>query len=186
VIVDGRLDLAASFARFAEALAQHPRAFMVDRHFLPQSDIVRIDVVDYNHIFRVDQPGTIQRIAEVLHQRTNREVSVPHLNEGLGIRVARVCDQHSADQLMSVYSMDYKAFGFERRTFAERLEPYVLTVLEQNMLDKFNSLAERQSDLARANRSLTGARFALRELRRSVVRRVSRRDPTSEVRHLQL
>lgn len=70
VIVDGQVDLAASFARFAHAIVHHTDAFMSDHHSLPQSHVVRPDVIDYNMLIRVDQPGHVQRVADMLRERS--------------------------------------------------------------------------------------------------------------------
>lgn len=185
-MVDGRIDLVASFATFAKALAHHTDTFMVDHHFLPQSHIVRADAIDYNMLVRVDQPGTIPAIADMLHRRTSRVVTPMRLNEGLGVKVSRVCDQHTANHLMSTYAMDYEAFGFERQSYAAQLEPYVLSELEQSLLQKYHSLVERTSGISRAARARTGVKFAVRQIGRSVRQRVHRRNEPVDPREMHI
>jgi hypothetical protein len=57
VLTDGCINMTASFALFAESLQQHTDAFMLDHHFVPQSQVVRKAAINYDMLVRVDQPG---------------------------------------------------------------------------------------------------------------------------------
>jgi len=62
VLVDGQIDMAASFALFAKMIAENTNDFTIDHHFLPQCHVVRTDVIDYNVLIRVDVPGEMAKI----------------------------------------------------------------------------------------------------------------------------
>jgi hypothetical protein len=179
VMSNGRLDVAASFARFSQALAESEPTFMVDHHFWPQSRVVRPDRVAFTSLVRVDQPGEIDKIAALLSQRSGKQLKASRLNEGLGIKVDRVCDSATAERIMTVYRDDYTQFGFERRTWPASLEPLLLSDTESRLLSAYRNAFERGISVARESQRRVGARYGMSQMRRSLVNLFSRspRDP---------
>lgn len=163
-----RIDIAASFALFARMLGEHADTFMVDHHFWPQSRVVRADAVDYQMIARVDQPGQIDAVAALLRERSGRDVVAARLNEGLGVRVERVCDQHTANRLMATYESDYAAFGFSRREWPATVAPLVLTDTESRLLSAYRSAFERGVSVAQESQRRRGARYGVGQMRRAL------------------
>ena len=173
VLVAGRISMSGSFARFAEALAQHTDAFMGDHHFTPQSHVVRTDAVRYGLLVRVDEPGGIDRIATALRDRSGRDVAPRRHNEGMGIALDRVCDQHTANRLMATYAMDYEAFGFARRDLPPSIEPYLLSEAETQLVTLVRQSVERVGSVSRAAQSRMSARYGVRQIRKTILRKVS-------------
>lgn len=173
ILIDGRIDMTASFARFAEALAEHTDAFMVDHHFTPQSHLVRSDVVRYDVLVRVDQLGGVENIATVLRQRSGKDVAPQRHNESLGIPLDRICDQHTANRLMATYEMDYEAFGFARRQLPTSVAPHLLSDGETQLVTLVRQSVERVGSVSRAAQSRMSARYGIRQIRKSLLRKVS-------------
>ena len=173
IVVDGRIDLAGSFALFARMIAEHTDAFMIDQHFLPQSHIVRADVIDYNTLVRVDRKGDMDRLAALISERSGKRITPSRLNEGMRVDLARLCDVHTANRLMAVYQMDYDAFGFDRREFSPAVEPFLLSQTETRLVYQLRGVMERLLSISDASATQAGARYGLRQIRRAVVRRLS-------------
>jgi hypothetical protein len=173
VLLDGRIDMTATFARFAVALAEHTDAFMGDHHFTPQSHLVRKDAVRYDLLVRVDEAGGIDRIVSALRERGGGDVVATRHNESMGIALDAVCDQHTANRLMATYAADYEAFGFARREFAANLAPYMLTDAETQLVTLVRQSVERVGSVSRAAQSKMSARYGLRQIRKSLLRKVS-------------
>lgn len=173
VLVDGRIDMTASFARFAQALTEHRDAFMRDHHFVPQSQVVCKDVIAYDRIVRIDEPGGVDGIAALFRERSGADVTPRRHNESVGVPLARVCTQHTADLLMGSYQSDYDTFGFERREFATTLEPYVLSEAETQLVTLVRQSVERVTSVSRAAQSRMSARYGLRQIRKVALRRLS-------------
>lgn len=173
VLVDGRIDIAASFALFARMLGEHTDAFTMDQHFLPQAHIVRTDVINYDMLIRVDKKGDMDRLASLISERSGMNISASRLNEGMKVDLARVCDVHTANRLMATYHMDYEAFGFERRQFAPTVEPFLLSEVETQLVYQLRGVMERLLSVSQASAKQAGARYGLRQIRRAVLRRLS-------------
>ncbi|MGA0135646.1 MAG: sulfotransferase family 2 domain-containing protein [Ilumatobacteraceae bacterium] len=173
VLRDGCIDMTASFARFSEALEQQPQAFMRDHHFVPQSQVVRTDAVRYDLLVRVDEPGGVDSIAAVFRERSGKDIQPQRHNESIGVPLDRACDATTAARLMSVYQSDYDAFGFERRTFAASVEPYVLSASETQLVTLVRQSVERVTSVSRAAQSKMSARFGVRQIRKAFLRRIT-------------
>jgi hypothetical protein len=173
VLVDGRIDMTASFAVFAQALTEHRDAFMRDHHFVPQSQVVRKDAIAYDLLVRIDQPGGVDAIAAVFRERSGTDVTPRRHNESMGVPLDRVCTRHTANLLMDTYRSDYDTFGFERREFAATLEPYVLSEAETQLVTLVRQSVERVTSVSRAAQSRMSARYGLRQIRKVALRRLS-------------
>ena len=173
VDTDGSIDLAASFAHFSEALATETETFMVDHHFWPQSRVVRPDIIDFSHIVRVDRVGEIDQLTALISHRSGKRVTASRLNEGLGVKVERVCDRSTADRLMQVYRTDYDTLGFERREWPHTVGPVRLSDIETRLVHQYRNLFERGISVARESQRRTGARYGMAQMRRALSKRFS-------------
>lgn len=184
VLVDGRIDVAGSFALFAKMLGEHTDAFTIDQHFLPQAHIVRTDVINYDMLVRVDQKGDMDRLASLISERSGRTIVPSRLNEGMKVDLMKVCDVHTANRLMATYHMDYEAFGFERRAFASSVEPFLLSNTETRLVYQLRGVMERLLSVSQAASKQAGARYGLRQIRKAVVRRISQGSRSPDYRIL--
>ncbi len=173
VLVDGRLDLAASFALFAQMLGEHTDAFTIDQHFLPQAHIVRTDVINYDMLIQVDKQGDMDRLSTLISERSGKTITASRLNEGMKVDLTKICDGHTANRLMATYFMDYEAFGFVPRTYAPTVEPYLLSQNETQLVYQLRGVMERLLSVSQASTKQAGARYGLRQVRRAVVRRAT-------------
>ncbi|MGA1331716.1 MAG: sulfotransferase family 2 domain-containing protein [Ilumatobacteraceae bacterium] len=170
VVVDGRVDLAASFAHFARVLGEHGDTFMTDHHFQPQALLVHPETVNYTRLVRVDQPGEIDGLARVLSERSGKQVTATRLNEGLGVKVDRVCDAHTANRLMATYATDYDTFGFARREWPPTVEPLFLGEMESRLLANYRNVFERSISVAQESQRRVGARYGFGQMTRGLKR----------------
>lgn len=181
VHTDGKVDIAASFAHFARMIGERADPFMADHHFQPQVNLVRPDLIDYSHLVRVDMPDGIASLAALLRERTGLPIEAKRLNEGLGLKVDRVCDADTANRLMATYAADYDAFGFSPREWNPSVAPLLLGDLETRLLNQYRNAFERAVSVARESQRRVGPRYAVSQLRRTVRRLVrldfSRTDP---------
>lgn len=175
VLVDGRLDVPATFARFAAALRAEPEVFMRDDHFRPQYNTLYSDQVDYDAIARLDQPGDLQRLADAINNRAGTSVVLQRLNSGIGISPEQVYDAAAAAVIEEVYERDYAWFSFERHPHPERVESFVLDPLQQSMLRDLRAANERISALSTAAFGRVGFRYGAGQMVKSVLWRVSPR-----------
>lgn len=173
VLVDGRIDMAGSFALFARMLGEHTDAFTVDQHFLPQSHIVRTDVINYDMLVRVDRKGDMDRLAALISERSGHDITPSRLNEGMKVDLTKVCDAHTANRLMATYHMDYEAFGFERRSFAPTIEPLLLSETETRLVYQLRGVMDRLLSVSQAASKQAGARYGFRQIRKSIARRIT-------------
>lgn len=185
VVADGRIDLAASFAHFAKMLGERADAFMIDHHFQPQSLLVHPEVVKYGQLIRVDHLGQIDEFARVLSDRSGKHIVSTRLNEGLGIKVERVCDVHTANRLMATYHMDYPVFGFERRNWPHAVEPYFLGDMESRLLTQYRHLFARSISVARESQRRVGARYGFGQMKRGLGRFLRREHDPYDPRDIQ-
>ena len=174
VFIDGKVNVTESFALFAKMLTEQTNEFMDDHHFLPQSHIVHPDKFNYNMVARVEQPDEMQRLVDEVNRRAGTSLTLERHNVGFGIKLDQVCDQHTANRLQAVYEMDYQTFGFATRTFPAAIDPLILTPTETAMLRGFRASIERLQSISFTARSLTGFRFGMRQIYKSIVRKISR------------
>lgn len=169
VSTNGQLDLAGSFARFAVALSANESVFMSDHHFWPQARVVQPDHVEFTSLVRVDQPGEIDAFARLLSERSGSNLTPQRLNEGLGVKVDRVCNRTTADHLTAVYRADYDRFGFAMREYSSSVEPLTLTDTEVRLVMAYRGVLERGISVARESQRRTGARYGVSQMRRGLV-----------------
>lgn len=172
-LVDGRVDVAASFARFARAIAEHTDEFMVDHHFLPQTHIVQPDRFDYTMRVRVERPEEMSALVAEVNRRAGTRLELERHNQGFGIALSEVCDQHTANRLAATYAMDHERFGYETRTFPAVVPPRPLGPVEASLLRSFRGAVEQLQAVSYSARSLAGVRFGARQIWKSLARRVT-------------
>ena len=172
-MVDGHINVTASFAHFAKMISEQTDEFMTDHHFLPQAHIVHPDKFNYNMVARVEQPAEMQRLVDEVNRRAGTSLTLERHNVGFGIKLEQVCDQHTANRLQAVYEMDYESFKFETRAFPATIEPLILSATETAMLRGFRASIERLQAVSFTARSLTGFRFGWRQIYKSIVRKLS-------------
>ena len=173
VLVEGCIDMTASFWVFARALSEHTSAFMLDHHFTSQSHVVRSDAVRYDLLVRVDEPGGIERIAAAFSERSDREVSPQRHNESLGIPLARVCDRTAAGFILDTYRADYEAFGFSPPNLPSEPAHHLLTPAETQLVTLVRQSVERVGSVSRAAQARMSARYGVRQIRKSLLRKLS-------------
>lgn len=173
VLVEGCIDMTGSFWVFARALAEHTSAFMRDHHFTPQSHVVRGDAVRYDLLVRVDEPGGIERIAAAFSERSGRVVTPQRHNESLGIPLSRVCDRTAADYIVETYRTDYEVFGFSPPHLPEDTQHHILTPAETQLVTLVRQSVERVGSVSRAAQARMSARYGVRQIRKTVLRKLS-------------
>ena len=173
VLIDGRIDMTASFAAFAVALRDHTSSFMRDHHFIPQSTVVQPNIINYDMLVRVDEAGAIDRIASLLSERSGRRIEPQRHNESMGVPLQRACSRPSAGIIHHVYRSDYEVFGFAPTEFAESPEHFVLSESETQLVALVRQSIERVNSVSRAAQMKMSARYGLRQVRKALMRKVT-------------
>jgi len=175
VLVDGRVDVAATFRKFAAAIHSDRDSFSrVDDHFRPQFNTLYSNQLIYNELIRIDQHGEMQRLADVLNARGGTNVSLQRLNSGLGIKADQVYDRETADLIEQTYREDYEWFHFERHNYAASTATFVLDPLQQALLVNLRQTTERLQTLSQAAFRRVGFRYGMRQVLRSLQLRLTR------------
>jgi hypothetical protein len=174
VLVDGRVDVAATFKKFARAIHADRDAFAIDDHFRPQFNTLYSNQLEYQELIRIDQHGEMQRLADVLNARGGTNVSLQRLNSGLGIKVDQVFDRETADLLEQTYHEDYEWFHFERHNYAASTATFVLDPLQQAFLTNLRQTTERLQTLSNAAFTRVGFRYGMKQVMRSLKLRFTR------------
>jgi len=172
-VMEGDLiNMSASFDHLSQMLLQHPDVFMKNWHFLPQTYYAKPDRVQYDHIVYVNKPGQMDAIANMLSERSGKEIKAVRMNEGLRIPVREVCSQAAADRIAQVYSRDYEVFDFDRPQYETNLSPRILNATETAAVRVIREAMESINAVSRAARKRVGVRYALRQIKKSVRRRL--------------
>jgi hypothetical protein len=174
VLVDGRVDVAATFKKFARAIHADRDAFAIDDHFRPQFNTLYSNQLEYQEFIRIDQHGEMQRLADVLNARGGTNFELQRLNSGLGIKVDQVFDRETADLLEQTYHEDYEWFHFERHNYAASTATFVLDPLQQAFLTNLRQTTERLQTLSNAAFTRVGFRYGMKQVLRSLKLRVTR------------
>lgn len=185
VLVDGRVDIAATFRLFAHEIAADLGSFMADDHFRPQFNTLYCDQFEYHHLVRVDRPGELQRLADTINSRAGTNVALARLNSGLGIEPAQVYDRESADLIAATYAEDYRWFRFDPHTHTNERASLVLDPLQQALLDNLRGTTERLRHVSRAAYDRVGIRYGLSQIGRSIAIRLTRPGSRRDRRLLQ-
>ena len=166
VIVDGCIDLLATYRRFIETLAATPEVFGDDSHFRSQSMHFDLTPISLTHVIRLDHAGELQKFADDLGARVGRAVSPRRLNEGLGIGYREVTDARTAELIRSAFADDFDRFEFADETFPDELGPIVASERETNAIRYARALTERLTQLSTLARYRnTGRHLAAQTLR---------------------
>lgn len=185
VLVDGRIDLAASFKNFAQQFAQDNPAFMVDDHFRPQFNTVYRDQIDYTHVIRVDKSGEMDHLAQILNDRSGKNLRPERLNSGLGITPQQIYDRDTADIIANIYAEDFRWFDFEPHQFTKLTVSLPLDPLQTALLRNLRETTERLTYISRSAFGRVGFRYGLSQLRKSLWIRITNPKAKGDTRLLQ-
>ena len=185
VLLDGRVDVAATFKKFARAIHADRDAFAIDDHFRPQFNTLYSNQLEYQELIRIDQHGEMQRLADVLNARGGTNISLQRLNSGLGIKTEQVYDRETADLVEQTYREDYEWFHFERHNYAASTASFVLDPLQQAILVNLRQTTERLQTLSNAAFNRVGFRYGMKQVLRSLKLRFTRPSHRHDAKLLQ-
>ena len=168
VLTEGRVDVTASFKRFAREIHADLETFIQDDHFRPQYNSLYSDQVEYHHLVRVDTPGELQKLADVLNARGGTHVPLARLNSGIGIKPPQVYDAETARLITEVYQRDFEWYGFEHKDYPASIPPFVLDPLQQSLLNNLRETTERLSAISTSAFSRVGFRYGLGQMAKSI------------------
>jgi hypothetical protein len=175
VLVDGRVDVAATFAKFAHAISADRDQFaLVDDHFRPQFNTLYSNQLEYHEMIRIDQHGEMQRLADVLNARGGTNISLQRLNSGLGIKPDQVYTKETADLIEQAYHEDFAWFHFPRHSYSNTQSSFVLDPLQQAFLSNLRDTTLRVQTLSNAAFQRVGFRYGARQVRKSLWLRLTR------------
>jgi hypothetical protein len=184
-LVDGHVDVAATFKKFARAIHNDRVAFAIDDHFRPQFNTLYANQLEYHHRIYIDRPGEMQKLADVINQRAGTNVKLQRLNSGLGIKADQIFDKETADLIADTYHEDYEWFEFERHNFTAPTTSLVLNPIQQALLNNLRETTERLTILSRAAFNRVGFRYGLSQIRKSLWIRITNPKGKGDTRLLQ-
>jgi hypothetical protein len=186
VLVDGRVDVAATFAQFVRAFNADRDAFaQADIHFRPQFNTLYSNQLEYHEMIRIDQHGEMQRLADLLNARGGTRIPLQRLNSGLGIKPERVYTKEIADLMEQTYREDYEWFHFSRHNYSSNTASLVLDPLQQALLTNLRDATKRVEVLSHAAFRRVGLRYGLRQVRKSLWLRLTRPSKRHDLNLLQ-
>jgi hypothetical protein len=168
VLVDGCVDVTATFKKFARAIHHDRDTFAADDHFRPQFNTLYSNQLEYHHRTYIDQPGELQKLADVINDRAGTNIKLQRLNSGLGIKANQIFDKETADLIADTYHEDYEWFGFERLKFTEVSTSLVFNPLQHALLNNLRQMTERLTILSDAASHRVGFRYGLSQIRKSL------------------
>lgn len=172
-VMDGDcINVSASFDLFTQMLHLHPDAFMSNHHFWPHVYLLKPDRVQYHHIIHVNRPGQVDSIAQLLSERSGKQIVATRMNEGLRIPVREVCSQEMAERIADVYRADYEAFDFGTPNYEINLAPRVMTSTETAAVRVIREAVDSINAVSKAARKRVGFRYGLRQMKKSIQRRL--------------
>jgi hypothetical protein len=175
VLVDGRVDVAATFAKFAHAISADRDQFaLVDDHFRPQFNTLYSNQLEYHEMIRIDQHGEMQRLADLLNARGGTRIPMQRLNSGLGIKPDQVYTKETADLVEQAYREDFEWFDFARHSYTNTQSSLVLDPLQQAFLSNLRDTTKRVQTLSNAAFQRVGFRYGVRQVRKSLWLRLTR------------
>jgi hypothetical protein len=175
VLVDGRVDVAATFAQFARAINADRDVFaQADDHFRPQFNTLYSNQLEYHEMIRIDQHGEMQRLADLLNARGGTHIPLQRLNSGLGIKPDQVYTKETADLMEQTYREDFEWFDFARHSYTNTQSSLVLDPLQQAFLSNLRDTTKRVQTLSNAAFQRVGFRYGVRQVRKSLWLRLTR------------
>jgi hypothetical protein len=172
-VMEGDLiNVSASFDLYTRMLIENQDVFMSNHHFWPHTHLLKPDRVQYDHIIYVNKPGEMDAIASLLSERSGKEIVATRMNEGLRIPVGEVCSQVAAERIVQVYKSDYDMFEFDTPKYEVDLVPRILSSTETAAVRVIRDAMESISAVSKAGRKRVGFRYGLRQIKKSIKRRL--------------
>lgn len=166
VLVDGCIDVVATFDRFVRTITDKPHLVHFDDHFRSQAEQVRPGEFPHTHLLQVDKAGELNNFIAQVNERAGTNVSLQRLNEGLHIPYTKVVTSAVAPLIEKWAYLDFALFPYPNESFPESQAPIVLTLNETKMIRYTREVTERLSIAAVEVRHRIGARYGFSEILR--------------------
>lgn len=166
VLVDGCIDIVATFERFVHTITDKPHLVHFDDHFRSQAEQIRPGEFPHTHLLQVDKPGELDNFIAQVNERAGTNVSLQRLNEGLHISYTKVVTSAIAPLIEKWGYLDFALFPYPTETFPDAQPSIVLTPNETKMIMYAREVTERLSVAAAEVRNRIGARYGLSEILR--------------------
>ena len=168
VLVDGCIDIGATFQHFVRTITDKPHLVHFDDHFRSQAEQIRPGEFPHTHLLQVDKHGELDNFIAQVNERAGTNVSLQRLNEGLHIPYTKVVTSTIAPLIEKWAYLDFALFPYPLETFPTDQSSIVLTRNETKMIMYAREVTERLSVAAAEVRNRIGARYGFSEiLRRS-------------------
>ena len=114
VLVDGRLDVRASFGGFVRRLADSADDWFADHHLRPQHQIVHLDVIPYTRVVALeDLDAFVPELRAHLRDHGGTDPGdPPRANEGLGVSWSDAYDAATVAIVAELYAEDFARLGY--------------------------------------------------------------------------
>jgi Sulfotransferase family len=114
VVVDGHLDVRATFGAFVGELATRAPEWFADRHLRPQHQVVHLDAIPYSRVVRLEELDRFvpDLRAHLVADGAPDPGELVHANSGLGIDWRDAYDEASVAVVAALYADDFTRLGY--------------------------------------------------------------------------
>jgi hypothetical protein len=148
VVVDGQLDVRASFGRFVQQLGERSAEWFSDLHVRPQHLVVHLDAIPYSRVVRIEElDAFVPELRAHLRARGATDPGdPPRANEGLGLPWREAYDAASIEVVTKLYADDFAAFGYPT-ALEPGTGPLLLPPIAMRLLDTVRRRNRRVAQL---------------------------------------
>jgi len=154
-------DIAVAFEAFLEHLVNNETPSYWDHHWIPQSKLLRPDVINYSKLVKIEDAGQLSKaLADRLgayipdpfiHRRSNESL-IPYLSEFITDR--------SSELIRTLYAEDFDTFGYDKHLPSEKktfsVEQFDLAIKAIRLIrGRHQRLGERSLHIKRLNQALS-------------------------------
>ena len=143
VLVDGCIDLGASFALFMQQVIDNPALVNRDDHFKSQAEAIRPGVISLTHVLQVEKEGALQGFVQSLGERAGKVLELKKLNEGLRINYKEVVTPHAAQLIERWSELDFAGSIYEHEEFSLSKTAVVLSERETKLIRYIREVSGR-------------------------------------------
>ena len=143
VLVDGCIDLGASFSLFMQQVIDNPTLVNRDDHFKSQTEAIRPGVISLTHVLQVEKEGALQGFVQSLSERAGKVLELQKLNEGLRINYKEVVTPHAAQLIERWSELDFAGSIYEHEEFSLSKTAVVLSERETKLIRYIREVSGR-------------------------------------------
>lgn len=112
--LENKIDIARSFEKFLEYLSYYEAPNYIDKHWTPQVNLLRPDLISYTHLTQIEN---LQDLRSALQKHLGPGVPDPfsyrRSNESLIPYMSELITDRAAELIQSLYADDFRTFNYD-------------------------------------------------------------------------